>query len=135
MVEPDGHHSVLIVEDERLMRWSLGETFGTCGCHVIEASDRRSAEMALADGTVLPDIVLLDLHLPDSDDLDLLSTIHRRRPSSRIVLMSAYMTADIERAAFQRGAFAVLSKPFDLTRALELLPLDPLPTPRAHAEH
>jgi len=65
--------------------------------------------------------VLLDLQLPDSTTLDLLSSIHARIPASKVVLMSAYLTADIANDARRRGAYDVLSKPFDMSTVLTLV--------------
>jgi DNA-binding NtrC family response regulator len=67
------------------------------------------------------DVVLLDLRLPDSKDLQLLEEVQGRLPQSGVVLMTAYGTHDITDAALQMGAFAVLAKPFDLHRLDALL--------------
>jgi two-component system, NtrC family, nitrogen regulation response regulator GlnG len=109
---------VLVVDDDWLMRWSLSETLSEHGCQVVEATDATSAYAALAAD---PDVVLLDLHLPDSQSLDLLSSIHRRTPLSNIVLMSAYLTPDIDREARDRGAFEVMPKPFEMTDLLDVV--------------
>jgi len=111
---------VLVVDDERLMRWSLSETLAEHGCDVVEASDATSAQAALSHAAT-PDVVLLDLQLPDSTTLDLLSSIHARIPASKVVLMSAYLTADIANDARRRGAYDVLSKPFDMSTVLTLV--------------
>jgi DNA-binding NtrC family response regulator len=110
---------VLVVDDELLMRWSLTEMLSDHGCDVVEAVDARSAQAAL-DEAATPDVVLLDLQLPDAMTLDLLAAIHERTPA-RVVLMSGDITPDIDRDARERGAYDVLSKPFEMATLLSVV--------------
>jgi DNA-binding NtrC family response regulator len=105
---------VLVVDDELLIRWSLSETLQDRGYTVFEAEDGKSAVRALTNGADLPDVVLLDFRLPDSDDLNLLSRIISLVPKGRVILMTAYGTPDLAQAALDRGAFRVIHKPFEL---------------------
>jgi DNA-binding NtrC family response regulator len=105
---------VLVVDDELLIRWSLCETLSDRGYAVSEASDGQGAVRALTEGAALPDIVLLDFRLPDSDDLTLLSRIVKLVPDGRVILMTAYDTPELASAALERGAFKVLHKPFEM---------------------
>lgn len=105
---------VLVVDDELLIRWSLCETLSDRGYAVSEAADGKAAVRALTDGATLPDVVLLDYRLPDSDDLNLLSRIVSLVPDGRVILMTAYGTPEVAQAALDRGAFKVLHKPFEM---------------------
>lgn len=105
---------VLVVDDELLIRWSLSETLQDRGYTVFEAEDGKGAVRVLTDGAALPDVVLLDFRLPDSNDLTLLSRIISLVPKGRVILMTAYGTPDLAQAALDRGAFRVLNKPFEL---------------------
>lgn len=105
---------VLVVEDERLLRWSVAETLGKSGYTVIEASDGASAIRALESAPAPVDVVMLDYRLPDSNDLTLLATIRRIAPRSAVVLMTAYGTQEIAHDALQLGAYQILNKPFDM---------------------
>lgn len=105
---------VLVVDDERLVRWSVCETLADDGFDVSEAPDGRSAVRALTSGAELPDVVLLDFRLPDSSDLDLLTQIVGLVPDGRVILMTAYDTPELARAALERGAFSVVHKPFEM---------------------
>ena len=60
---------VLVVDDEPLIRWSLGETLEQSGHAVVEAGDAESAFRAVSAGGPF-DVVLLDYRLPDSNDLN-----------------------------------------------------------------
>ena len=101
---------VLIVDDEPLVRWSIAETLAARGCTVIEAADAQSALRFVADGV---DLVLLDLHLPDADDLSVLARMRLEAPATPVILMTAFATRATAEAAAGYGA-PVLGKPFDL---------------------
>jgi two-component system, NtrC family, response regulator AtoC len=104
----------LVVDDELLIRWSLSETLSDSGFTVAEAEDGQGAVRALTDTGELPDVVLLDFRLPDSNDLNLLSRIISLVPDGRVILMTAYGTPELASAALERGAYKVLHKPFEL---------------------
>ncbi len=101
-----------VVEDEPLIRWSIGEALTDAGHAITGAPDGATALQAIAANSY--DVVLLDLRLPDSNDLTLLATIGRRAPRSAVVLMTAFGAAEIVTAARTLGARRVLAKPFDL---------------------
>lgn len=104
--------SVLVVDDERLVRWSVGEVLTNTGCEVVEAGDARSAMQEFGAGDAI-DLVLLDLRLPDCDDLRVLSRLRQKAPHVPVILMTAFATREIVEAAMALGA-SVLSKPFEL---------------------
>jgi DNA-binding NtrC family response regulator len=111
------HHerslTVLVVDDEALLRWSIAEMLRRSAHAVIEAASAGEARAALATSARM-DVVLLDYHLPDSRDLRLLDEIRQRRPPTAVVLMTAFGTPELERRALADGAYCVLNKPFDL---------------------
>jgi two-component system, NtrC family, nitrogen regulation response regulator GlnG len=106
--------TVLVVDDEPLVRWSVAETLEDRGYRVTQASDAASAIQAIAAADGPPDVVLLDLCLPDSNDLLALSVIHRLVPAMPIVLMTVHGNPELFADARRRGAIAVLAKPFEL---------------------
>ena len=113
MVEEFPSLRVLVVDDERLIRWSIAETLTHAGHTVVEAENGAAAVRALtADGPI--DAVFLDFRLPDSDDLKLLATIRRLAPNSPVILMTAYGTPEVTRGAIELGVYQVMSKPFEL---------------------
>lgn len=105
---------VLVVDDEALIRWSVGEKLAEAGLHVVEASDGGQAIRLLADSSNLPDVVLLDYRLPDSNDLTLLTKVRTMAPKAAVILMTAFGTPEVLERAIGLGAYCVLSKPFDV---------------------
>jgi DNA-binding NtrC family response regulator len=103
---------VLVVDDERLVRWSVAETLTVRGYSVVEAADARSAMHAFGAGHTI-DLVLLDMRLPDADDLRVLACIRQKAPKMPVILMTAFATREILEEAAVLGA-SVLTKPFDL---------------------
>lgn len=110
---------VLIVDDEALIRWSIGETLAHAGYEVSEAGSAKETLQRLSAAPV-PDVILLDYRLPDSTDLKLLETIRRVVPKSPVVMMTAYATPAMQAGALELGVYRVVGKPVELH---DLLPL------------
>jgi DNA-binding NtrC family response regulator len=107
--------TVLVVDDEPLVRWSVSETLRDSGYRVTQAADAWSAMQAVEVSGRPTDVVLLDLQLPDADDLTVLSAMHAVSPATQIILITAYGTKELSIEARKRGAFDVLNKPFDMS--------------------
>jgi two-component system, response regulator, stage 0 sporulation protein F len=105
---------VLVVDDEFLIRWSLVETLTDTGHEAVEAKDGQSAVRVLSESAIPFDVVLLDLRLPDSNDLTLLSQVRRLFPSTQVILMTAYGSPEVVKGATDLGAFRVVSKPLEM---------------------
>jgi DNA-binding NtrC family response regulator len=112
---------VLIVDDERLIRWSIAETLEHVGHIIIEAADGAAAVRSLTNPDEPVDAVVLDYRLPDSNDLALLAHIRRLSPRSAVILMTAFGTPEITTAALDLGVYQVLNKPFDMHHLQSLL--------------
>jgi DNA-binding NtrC family response regulator len=127
--EKSAARTVLVVDDDPLFRWAIGEKLENAGYAVVEAADARSALEAFLPGARPVDVVFLDLQLPDSNDLGVLSSLRRLAPSTAVVLMTSFGSEDILVEACALGAFAVVDKPIELNivcslveRALSILP-------------
>jgi DNA-binding NtrC family response regulator len=114
--------TVLVVDDEPLIRWAVRETLEDAGYGVVEAGSAREAmsRIAEADGRPLA-VALLDLRLPDSDDLSLLRQVRNEAPACQVIIMTAHGTHEILRDAVTQGAFGTISKPFDLSRIVGMV--------------
>jgi DNA-binding NtrC family response regulator len=112
----EGKHALraLVVDDEPLIRWAIAETLRTDGYDVEEAGDADGTIRALFDNPARPDLVLLDLRLPDCGDLSLLETVRRLVPAATVILMTAFGTPDLRERARRLGAACILDKPFDV---------------------
>jgi DNA-binding response OmpR family regulator len=107
---------LLIVEDEMAILNALALYFGNQGYAVDTALERADAESLLAQGRY--DAVLADLRLGGSSDtggLELVSQARALCPGIRIVLLTAYGSAEIEQEAWRRGIDAFLHKPQPLS--------------------
>ena len=106
--------SVLVVDDEALIRWSLAEMLGDRGYAVTEADNARTAVAAIEKAEEPFDVVLLDYRLPDSADLRLLETVRRLAPSSQVIMITAHSSPELAQGAAALGAYRVISKPFEV---------------------
>lgn len=113
--------SILVVDDEPLIRWSLSETLADSGHEIVEAGDGQTAVQAITSTPRPFDVVLLDFRLPDSNDLSLLSRLRRLAPSSRIIMMTAFGTPEMAQGALDLGAYQVVYKPFEIADVASLV--------------
>ena len=113
--------TVLVVDDEPLIRWSLAEGLSDVGYGVREAGSGSETRAVLADTRREPLLVLLDLRLPDVSDLSLLETIRAERPDAPVIMMTAHGSADDGVRAKALGASAFVGKPFDVTEMVRLV--------------
>lgn len=104
--------TVLIVEDDQTLRYSLRVDLGDQGWTCVEASTVAEAERAL--DSVEPDLVLLDLHLAGGDGMHVLDTIRKDAPEVGVVMMTAFGSVDSAVDAMKRGADEYLQKPVSL---------------------
>jgi two-component system, NtrC family, response regulator PilR len=119
MAEKSPSLHVLVVDDEPLIRWSLAETLQDAGHTVAEAGSAESALRTLTDGRF--EVVLLDYRLPDSNDLNLLSTIRRLSPQSAVIMMTAFGTPEVTQGALALGAYRIVPKPFEVHDMADLV--------------
>jgi two-component system, OmpR family, KDP operon response regulator KdpE len=106
---------ILVVDDEPQIRTLLRVTLGRAGYAVIEAGTAREALSAKSIDR--PDLILLDLGLPDRDGLELITAL-RAEPRSALIVVSARDQTDQKVAALDLGADDYVTKPFDTEELL-----------------
>jgi len=110
---------ILIVDDEKLLRWSLEQNLQKEGYEVVSAdTGARGLEKFRED---MPDITLLDIHLPDMSGMDVLKKLKELDRDSIVIMITAY--GDIETAvkAIKMGAYDFVEKPFNMDKLNLLL--------------
>jgi DNA-binding NtrC family response regulator len=106
--------TVLVVDDEMLIRWAVAESLVAAGFVVVQAGSAAEALARLAGRIAPVAVALLDLRLPDSTDFGLLRRVIALDPACRVILMTADGTPGVLEDAIRAGAFGALAKPFDL---------------------
>jgi two-component system response regulator AtoC len=103
---------ILVVDDEKMIRWSLGEALRGWGYQAIEAETAAAALTAF--DAEAPAAVLLDINLPDGSGLDVLRQIRRRQADAIVIMITANVLVDETIAALRGGAYDFIGKPINL---------------------
>jgi two-component system, NtrC family, response regulator AtoC len=101
---------VLVVDDEKLIRWSVAERLQRDGYEVLSAESGEQALEIVA--ATPPDLMLLDVRLPGMDGVQTLQRALSLHPDLAVLMMSAHSTVDIAVDAMKHGAVDFLVKPF-----------------------
>ena len=107
---------VLIIEDEKLIRWSLRQKFETRGYKVTEVDTGSDASKALDAGVY--DLIMLDYKLPDTTGLDILRTLRETDSDVVVIMMTAFSSIESAVDAIKLGAYDYITKPFDMDDVL-----------------
>ncbi len=110
--------NILIIDDEEDLCWLLSNTLQKKGYNISIAN-------TISDGTArlknVPDLLFLDLKLPDGDGMDLLPRIREITPQTSVVIISAYGSEEKREEAKDEGIYGFLDKPFTEEFILELI--------------
>lgn len=110
--------TVLVVDDEPLIRWSLVNRLREEGYRTVEAGTAGDAVALHRDGV---DLVLLDFALPDADGLAVLKQLKDTDPDTLVIMLTANTEVGIAVEAMKSGAFHYANKPFDLDEVMVLV--------------
>ena len=113
--------SVLVVDDEALIRWSVSEGLAEAGWLVRQAANGAEARAVANELDGQPFVILLDLRLPDVNDPSLVHDLRARYPHVPLILMTAYGTHDQTALARRAGVVTVVDKPFDIGKVVALI--------------
>jgi len=111
--------TLLVIDDEPSVQYAFRRVFGDEGVTVLAAQTAAEGRArAVADR---PDVIVLDIQLPDGSGLDLFRELHEHDPKRPVIFITAHGTTDTAIEAMKGGAFDYLVKPLDLDRLSALL--------------
>jgi YesN/AraC family two-component response regulator len=106
---------VLIVDDEETLTWSMAKSLSKDKdkFEVIVANNGREAINLLRKNEI--DVVISDIRMPDINGLDLLVKIRKEYPQTKVIIMTAYGSSDVQKEANRRGSLFYVEKPFEIS--------------------
>src|SRR5208337_3919997 len=104
--------TLLLVDDEKLIRWSLRQELTKRGFGVLEAATMSEALVQIEKENV--DLIILDQNLPDGTGIDVLQAIRKSGPMMPVVMLTAIDRSDIAVQAMKLGAFDYVTKPVNM---------------------
>lgn len=111
---------ILIVDDSFYMRTMLKNMLTDAGYEVVGEAANGAQALEMAASTS-PDLITLDVILPDNTGLDVLKNLRQSNPDSKVVMCSAVGQEVIVNEAIENGALAYIVKPFSEERVLEIV--------------
>lgn len=115
---PGRGESVLVVEDERLLRRSVAVVLSSNGYKVIEASSATEA-LRLFEEDPGVSLVFSDLVLQDMDGLSLVDELKRRKPGFKVLMTSGYLDVESQWPAVRERGIRFLQKPYEIPDLLK----------------
>ncbi|NVB38137.1 response regulator [Pseudenhygromyxa sp. WMMC2535] len=110
---------VLVVDDEVNLRFAVERGLRKAGHHADSASTVRQAIERLRSQPY--DTVITDLRMPGGDGLELIQWLGSYSPSTKILVVSAYITPDFRQEYENQGAIGILEKPIEIAKLIELV--------------
>jgi len=110
---------ILVVDDEHSVRWAFGKTLKKAGYEVALA-ETGTKGLSLFE-SFEPDLVLLDIRMPEMDGLQVLERIRSIKPDAQVIVMTAYSDMETTVSAMKLGAYDFLTKPFNIDECLLLI--------------
>ena len=110
----EGLKKVLIVDDEETLTWSMAKSLSKDKdkYEVMIANNGREALGLLKKDKI--DLVISDIRMPDINGLDLLVRIKMEHPQTKVIIMTAYGSTDVQKEANRRGSLFYIEKPFEI---------------------
>ena len=113
---------VLLIEDDRLTRRMVAASLKD-HCDLVEAPS--ASQGITAYNALMPDLVFMDIELPDGDGQRLLDWMTRNDPGAFVVMFSGHHDTDNVMRSIDSGAKGFVSKPFDLNKMLHFIKICP----------
>ncbi len=104
--------NLLIVDDEKLVRWSIQESMGKDKFNVVSASDGTEAIEKIKQKHF--DVIITDFVMPDCDGIEVAKKTMELQPSTKIIMMTAYDSLLDKEEAKRAGVTTFINKPFQV---------------------
>lgn len=103
--------TILIVDDEKLIRWSLTKVLKDEEYTVIEAETTQEALSIINDNE--PDLILLDQRLPDGTGTEMLRKLNEMKSNAAVIMLTLVHRTNVVVEAMKLGAFDYITKPIN----------------------
>ena len=110
--------TVMVVDDDPDLRWTLQEILRDEGLHVITAVDGSQAIHKASENPI--DLILMDVQMPGINGVDAFIEIKEILPECVVVIMTGYAVESLIQKAISEGALTCLSKPVSIEQILEI---------------
>lgn len=110
---------VLVIDDQPGIRRLLLEVLTEAGYEVMTAANGYEGLQRTKEQK--PSLILMDMKMPGMDGLETLKEINKLGQSNKVIMMTAYGELDMVKEAQEIGAFAYITKPFDINELCELI--------------
>jgi two-component system nitrogen regulation response regulator GlnG len=111
---------IWVVDDDQSIRFVLEKALAREQLAVRTFANPKEVVRAL-EADDMPQVLVSDIRMPGGSGIDLLAEVKKRHAGLPVIIMTAYSDLDSAVSAFQGGAFEYLPKPFDVTKAVELI--------------
>ena len=111
--------TLLVIDDEESVRYSFRSIFAVDGTSVLTAASGLEGLALVRDAN--PDVIVVDLQLPDRSGLEVFAEIQSVAPKKTVIFITAHGTTQTAIEAMKRGAFDYLVKPLDLERLSQVI--------------
>ena len=110
---------VLVVDDEKLIRWSMTQALEGAG-YVVEQAETAAQALAAVEREA-PDLVLLDFKLPDRSGTEIMPDLLRLSPSLPVIMITAHASIPGAVQALKEGVLDYIGKPFEINELLQIV--------------
>ena len=114
-----GKPEILILDDEPIVGDRLKPALEKCGYEVETLTDSREAIQRLSEKRY--DVLITDLKMTGPSGLDVLRFVKEQTPSTRVIVITGYATAEQAKASLKGGAVDFIAKPFRISQLRELI--------------
>src|SRR3974377_914648 len=111
--------TILVLDDESLIRWSLKQKLESWNYQVFDAADLQEAINKL--NSEAPDLVISDVKLPDGSGLDFLRRVKEAHANIPVIIITAFGVVDVAVQALKLGAYDFIEKPINFEKLENIL--------------